>query len=530
MNLKRFSKHALSVLLVALMIVSTMVVGTITAFAFDLKGTYNFDNYTAQWDNVYLVKVGNDGVYTEYTQMTKGSNGIYSYNLGSWGGTSFYFANSNSNPTAKTQKFTAEVDSTNNCFVPSSATGDSITGTWTTTDAAIAAHPDIEPTTQAQTSATEATQPTTAPSGDVVTYCKNDAGWSKVYAYMWNSKDDENAKWPGVAMTDLGDGVWCYEVPKDYKNIIFNNGNESKTEDQTFPGTGYIWNNSAGGWEVYDTSPIRITSFTTDAASPQYTGMDITVSADAKSTDGTVSYKFSVTNTATSQTTVLSNFGSANSVVWTPTAVGSYVITLDVKDTAGNTNQRTLTYAIEDSSLLIKPVIKSVSPSNNGQIQVNTTATVNVNAGGGNTGTKLLFYKYIVTDPDGVQNTPYYSLSRTYQLKPEKLGTYTVKVFVQGSDNQTVNKTYTYESVSQISTTATPTISPTDPTATAPQYVDGDVNLNGRLDIRDATSIQAYLAKAETLTDLQLSLADYDKDGIVAIRDASAIQLTLAKL
>ena len=347
---------------------------------------------------------------------------------------------------------------------------------------------------------------------------------------MWNSKDDENAKWPGVAMTDLGDGVWCYEVPKDYKNIIFNNGNESKTEDQTFPGTGYIWNNSAGGWEVYDTSPIRITSFTTDAASPQYTGMDITVSADAKSTDGTVSYKFSVTNTATSQTTVLSNFGSANSVVWTPTAVGSYVITLDVKDTAGNTNQRTLTYAIEDSSLLIKPVIKSVSPSNNGQIQVNTTATVNVNAGGGNTGTKLLFYKYIVTDPDGVQNTPYYSLSRTYQLKPEKLGTYTVKVFVQGSDNQTVNKTYTYESVSQISTTATPTISPTDPTATAPQYVDGDVNLNGRLDIRDATSIQAYLAKAEILTDLQLSLADYDKDGIVAIRDASAIQLTLAKL
>ena len=103
-------------------------------------------------------------------------------------------------------------------------------------------------------------------------------------------------------------------------------------------------------------------------------------------------------------------------------------------------------------------------------------------------------------------------------------------MFVQGSDNQTVNKTYTYESVSQISTTATPTISPTDPTATAPQYVDGDVNLNGYLDIRDATSIQAYLAKAETLTDLQLSLADYDKDGIVAIRDASAIQQTLAKL
>ena len=139
-SIKRISKSALSVILALMMVVSTMVVGIVTVSAFDLKGTYNFDNYTAKWDKVYLVKVGNDGKYTEYQVMTAGSDGIYSYTLDSWGGSSFYFANSNSNPTATTAKFTSAVDSTNNCFVPSSATGTSITGTWMTTAQAIEQH------------------------------------------------------------------------------------------------------------------------------------------------------------------------------------------------------------------------------------------------------------------------------------------------------------------------------------------------------------------------------------------------------
>lgn len=139
-SIKRISKSALSVVLALMMVVSTIVVGIVTVSAFDLKGTYNFDNYTAKWDKVYLVKVGNDGSYTEYQEMTAGSDGIYSCTLGSWGGSSFYFANSNSNPTATTAKFTSAVDSTNNCFVPSSATGTSINGTWMTTAQAIEQH------------------------------------------------------------------------------------------------------------------------------------------------------------------------------------------------------------------------------------------------------------------------------------------------------------------------------------------------------------------------------------------------------
>lgn len=571
MKLKQISKRTLSVVLSVLMVLTTLIVGTITVSAFDLQGTYNFDNYTAKWDNVYLVKVGNDGVYTEYSQMSKGSNGIYTYNLGNWGGTSFYFANSNSNPTATTQKFTVAVDSTNNCFVPSSATGTDITGTWTTTDAAIAAHHEVEPTTAPQTTPTGSsdpteapTQPTTsAPSGDNVVYCQNDAGWSSVNCYMWNDANSsiKNHAWPGVAMKNLGDGLWSCDVDNSqYDMIIFNDGS-TQTDDMSYPGAGYVYNNKNNTWEVYDGNPLRITSFTTDLASPQYTGMDITVTANAKNSDGSaVSYKFSVTNTATNQTIVLSNFGSANSVVWTPTAVGDYVITLDVKDTSGNENQRTMNYSVADPTSLVKPLIMAVKPGNNGQIQVNTSATVNVKAGGGNTGTKLLFYKYVVTDPDGVKNTPYYSLSSTYQLTPTKLGTYKVQVYVQGSDNQTVNKTYTYSSVSQIetspSTVAPTTVAPTTvapttvapttvppttvapttvapttaPPTTAPVSILGDVNLDGNLDIRDATEIQFYLAELSEFTPQQLALADFNKDGEVTIQDATSIQIHIAEM
>lgn len=475
MKLKQISKRSLSIALVVLMVISTMIVGTITAFAFDLQGTYNFDNYTAKWDKVYLVKIGNDGQYTEYSEMTDSGNGIYTYNLGSWGGTSFYFANSNSNPTATTQRCTSEVDSTNNCFVPSSAAGTNISGTWTTTAAAIGAHQSIDtsasPTDSTEAAAQPTTQPTaSAPTTDNVVYVQNDAGWSKVCCYMWLKGTENNNKgWPGANMTDLGDGIWCYEVPNNALNmIIFNpGGDEGKTGDMSYPGTGHIYNNKTGKWDVYDSKPLRITSFTTDLASPQYTGVEIAISANAKSSDGAVSYRFTATSSVTGTTVILSDYGTANSVVWTPSVVGGYVITVDVKDAAGNENKRTMNYTVADPSSLVKPLIMAVKPGNNGQIQVNTTATVNVTAGGGNTGTKLLFYKYVVTDPDGVKNIPYYSLNSTYQLTPAKLGKYTVQVYVQGSDNQTVNKSYTYDSVGEVVPTV-PTSAPVTIPSTAP--------------------------------------------------------------
>ena len=135
-------------------------------------------------------------------------------------------------------------------------------------------------------------------------------------------------------MTNLGDGVWMYTAKKKYAKCIFNNGND-QTDDLT-ANYGQIYDRSTKQWSPYDVNDLRITSFTADPASDVYTGSEVTLTAEATSkSSSNVFYKFSVTN-ASGGSSVVSDFSTAKSVSWTPTAAGSYTVTLDVKDDAGN--------------------------------------------------------------------------------------------------------------------------------------------------------------------------------------------------
>ncbi len=66
--------------------------------------------------------------------------------------------------------------------------------------------------------------------------------------------------------------------------------------------------------------------------------------------------------------------------------------------------------------------------------------------------------------------------------------------------------------------------------ATKDEYALGDVNRDGKLNIKDVTAIQKYLAKLEEFDEQQVALADYNEDGKVSIQDATKIQKKLAKL
>ncbi len=63
---------------------------------------------------------------------------------------------------------------------------------------------------------------------------------------------------------------------------------------------------------------------------------------------------------------------------------------------------------------------------------------------------------------------------------------------------------------------------------TASGFSIGDVNMDHRLSITDATSIQKYLAELVELNEEQLVLADTDISGMVNIKDATCIQKQLA--
>ncbi len=527
------SKHKiLSIVLCLVLAVSVVFAASAQAFA--ASGDTVYVKANNGWTNLYCYMWNDSGNNSAWpgVKMTSVGDNVYSYQLtGDYNNIIF------NNGSGGNGNQTADLTYAGNGKIY-----DLSAGTWSD-------YGDI-PATTASTAATTATKATTAttattPVGDGTTvYLNNESNWSTPYVYMWNSDSDNNAAWPGVAMTNLGNGEWIYTASKTYANCIFSNSGSSQTSDLTAK-DGYIYNNSTNSWKEYDTSPIKVSEYSVNPSSDIYTGTEVTLSATAKSTDSTaVYYKFSVTKSGTS--TVIQNFGSSSTATWTPTETGAYTITFDFKDNANNTNQRTTEITVGDDSSLTKPVIKSVSPKNLAEIKVNTSATVSVNAGGGKTGTNLLFYKYVVKDPSGTQNTPYYTLNSTYKFTPSSVGTYTVDVYVQGSDNSTVSKTYTYDVKENVTpttvapTTAEPTtVAPTTvaPTTVAPTEapstvakIKGDANGDGRVSIQDASYVQKHIALYDGYEREDLETMDMNGDGKVTVVDAALIQRLLLDL
>ena len=97
------------------------------------------------------------------------------------------------------------------------------------------------------------------------------------------------------------------------------------------------------------------------------------------------------------------------------------------------------------------------------------------------------------------------------------------------------NVVYLYTS-SERPSTAPSTVTPTTAPVTQPteKILIGDVNLNGAINVLDATAVQKYIVKLITLSDKALiAAARCDADGeddIVNVKDATYIQMYVAKL
>ncbi len=421
------------------------------------------------------------------------------------------------------------------------------------------------PTSGGNTPATQSTMP--SGSGTTV-FFRNTSNWQSPRCYMWNSNSDTNTSWPGAAMTLVEDNVWMYSASKTFANCIFNpGGDDGKTGDLNNIQSGYLYDYSSGQWEPYDLSPLQIKAYSANPAANIYTGMEVTLSTTAVSSEGTVSYQFAVNGTT------IRDYSSESTATWTPTAAGTYTIAFNVRDTNGNENQRTLSVTVASDANVSNPIIKKVTPSNNSYVRTGVSSTVNVTAGGGKTGTNLLFYKYVIEDPAGNTNTPYYTLNSTYNFTPVTEGAYTITVYVQASDNNTVNKTITVNAtggdIPTQPTTVTPVTQPTtvapvtqpttvapvtQPTTVAPvtqpttvkpttqpttvqpvtqpttpsTFELGDVNRDGRVSIKDVTHIQLFLAEYSGFT-VSLELGDLNGDGAITVRDATTLQYILAE-
>ena len=66
--------------------------------------------------------------------------------------------------------------------------------------------------------------------------------------------------------------------------------------------------------------------------------------------------------------------------------------------------------------------------------------------------------------------------------------------------------------------------------ATAAQFhFSGDVNLDGKLNVKDVTLVQKYVARTvTTLSELAYKQGDVNDDGMLTIKDATKIQQMIA--
>lgn len=142
-----------------------------------------------------------------------------------------------------------------------------------------------------------------------------------------------------------------------------------------------------------------------------------------------------------------------------------------------------------------------------------------------------LFY---TTNPSGRENEagmPYYNVAYMEYSEPEapttepSAPTQSIPVTTQTEPASTATTEPVSTAVSE------PVSSATEPTSTAPsEGIHGDADVDGVVNIKDATLIQKHLAEIEKISEKGLPLADANRDANISISDATTIQKFVAGL
>ena len=106
------------------------------------------------------------------------------------------------------------------------------------------------------------TTPTPDPdpvSGYTVYFDNSSSSWSTVYCYSWTAGSaDQNAAWPGVAMTKVKDNIYSYTATAEPANVIFNNGGSTQTDDLAWV-TGHVYKADGSHTEYVDDTQVKPT-------------------------------------------------------------------------------------------------------------------------------------------------------------------------------------------------------------------------------------------------------------------------------
>ena len=190
--------------------------------------------------------------------------------------------------------------------------------------------------------------------------------------------------------------------------------------------------------------PIAISKFTASVVSPQKTGTAITLNAVGTGI-GTVNYKFTVSDGTIA--TVVKNFSTTGSAVWTPTKAGTYKVVVALKDSTNKVVFKTINYEV----LAGEPVVISKISTDKVSPQAAGTA-IKITAAAVSSEGSPLTYKFTVYEGlAGFKTIRDFSSVNYVTWTPTGTGVSTI--FVEAKDalgNRTI-QTITYNITAQVS-------------------------------------------------------------------------------
>lgn len=180
---------------------------------------------------------------------------------------------------------------------------------------------------------------------------------------------------------------------------------------------------------------ITITSFTPSVVMPVSAGTTVTWTATATGGAPPLQYKFQAFDPVNGWT-VLADYGSANTVTWTPLRPGSHALQVWVRrpgsTAAYDTYAETGLFTVSTGN----PVVKSLTPSSSTPVAPGTAVTWTAKAGGPDAALEYQFWLYRLST--GTWSiTQAYSSASTWTWTPSVADTYAVQVWVRvpGSPN-----------------------------------------------------------------------------------------------
>ena len=272
------------------------------------------------------------------------------------------------------------------------------------------------------------------------------SGWTSANIYVYDESGStvkEIAKWPGVAMTNEGNGVYSYTLPEgwgDNTKVIFNNGSAqipaAEQEGFSLP-TKKVGTYADGQWTLEDIiTPITISEFKSDKLSPQYKDTTMTLTANATGGNGSLQYKFTATEKTTGTEKVISDYSTKNEVEWTPLAAGTYEVKVSVKDNDGTVEERRFEFEIKTIDVTLNSLTLDKTEG-----KINEVVNISAEAEGG---VGALNYKFYYKKDGKYTLIQQYSTSNTAEWTPTEKGSYIVYVDVRDGAGVTKSKYTSY--------------------------------------------------------------------------------------